>query len=154
MDNSQAISIAGGIVAIIISISTFLKNHYVSKAATEKEFSRAQLDAQRASELSKIFLEYERRFTKLEIQAELFYKVIEKDIGDMLHSPHRAALDRLIEKNNDPDQEFTREDAIEMVYLLDEIMEKEKLTQSEKFGITVHKASLISRYGLKEFVSI
>lgn len=154
MDNPQIMSVIGGIIAIIVSTATFLKGHYVSKATSEKDFNRAQIDAERARELSRIFLEYERRFTKLEMQAELFYKVIEKDIGSMLHSPHRAALDRLIEKNNNPYEEFSREDAIKMVNLLDELLEKEKLSQGERFGITVHKASLISRYGLKELLEV
>lgn len=153
MTTPEAVSIAGVVIATVISIAAFLKNHFVSKETAKKDFDRAQLDAQRASDLSKIFLEYEKRFTRLEMQSELFYKVIEKDIGDMLHSPHRAALDRLIEKNNDPNQEFTREDAIEMVIALDRVLEEEKnLSAGEKFGITVHKASLISRYELEELV--
>lgn len=134
MEFPQTFSVIGGIIAIVISLATYVKNQYVSKDASAKA------------------LEYEKRFTRLEMQSELFYKVIEKDIGGMLHSPHRAALDRFIEKNNDPDQELSREEAIEMVSLLDEMLEKEKLSSGERFGITVHKASLISRYGLKELV--
>jgi hypothetical protein len=134
MTTAEVVSIVGLVITLTISISTYLKSHFVSKEAAKKD------------------LEYERRFTKLETNADLFYKVIEKDIGNMLHSPHRAALDRLIEKNNDPDRELSREEAIEMVSLLDEMLATEKLSYGEKFGITVHKASLISRYGLKELV--
>lgn len=154
MGTPELLVTIGGVVSVVVSVSTFFRNHFTSKDTATKDFNRAQLDAQRASELSKIFLEYERRFTKLEVQAELFYKVIEKDIGDMLHSPHRPELDKLIEKNNDKEQELTRNEAIRFVQLLEEILDHEGPTTGERFGITALKASLISRFELWEMAPV
>lgn len=119
----EIIPLICGLAAVVVAISAHLKSYYVSKAS----------------------IEYERRFTKLETQAELFYKVIERDIGNMIHSPHREELDKLIEKNNDPKSQLTKAEAIRIIELLDEILELENPSNNERFGITVYKASIISR---------
>lgn len=153
MDSPVIAGLVFSAISVLVTVSTYIKNNSVSKQRYDADFKRAELDAQRARELSSIFLEYERRFTKLETQAELWHKAIERDIGKMIHSPHRPALDALIEKNDDPRCELTREEAKEMVCLLDYIMETEKLSAGEKFGMTCYKASLISRFRLEEFVA-
>lgn len=142
MDNTLTISLIFSAITLVIAILSFYKNNTVSKQWYEKD-----------KELSAVFLKYESRFTKLETQAELWHKAIERDIGNMIHSPHRSELDALIEKNNNPNSDLTREEAREMVLLLDKIMETEDISQGERFGITVLKSSLISRFRLEELVA-
>lgn len=95
---------------------------------------------------------FDKRLSLLEFKYDLFSKAIEKNIGETVHSPHREELDRLIEKNSDPDQELTREEAIRLVQLLDGTLHDPQIRPGEEVGIKLFKSSLISRFLLTELV--
>lgn len=80
----------------------------------------------------------------LKKQVALFWGIVEKEIGNMLHSPHRAELDRLIEKNVrgrlEP-QELER-----FADLLQEMAEDTEATHGEQAAAVLLKAAVLARH--------
>lgn len=80
----------------------------------------------------------------LKKQVSLFWSIVEREIGNMLHSPHRAELDRLIEKNVrgrlEP-QELER-----FAELLQEMAEDAEATHGEQAAAVLLKAAVLARH--------
>lgn len=119
MDKGTTIAIAG----IAIAALSFAFTHLKSKSVSVLESDVAVIKKQVA----------------------LFWAIVEKEIGNMLHSPHRAELDRLIEKNARREQLEDKE-LERMSELLQEIIEDEKASAGEKSGAIVYKAAVLARH--------
>lgn len=139
MDTPTIITLACGVGALFLSLNS---NFQTRRSAAER--------IKILEEYADYKLVNERRFTILETNWNLFTRVIEKDLGHMLHSPHRKDLDELIEKNER--NELTREDALRMAKILDETLHDQHLRPGEEVGIKLYKASIVSRFKLMELI--
>lgn len=88
-------------------------------------------------------LEAEHRVTKKQIS--LFWGIVEKEVGNMLHSPHREELDRLIEKNTAREELETKE-VKRFAELLQEIIDADETSPGERSGAIVYKAAVLARH--------
>lgn len=80
----------------------------------------------------------------LKKQVALFWHIVEKEIGNMLHSPHRAELDRLIEANQQ--RKLSAEEVKEFARLLSEMAEDKKATHGEQAAAVLLKAAVLARH--------
>lgn len=116
-------------MAVVIAAIVLITNFYQSKAGAA----------------------FDKRITVLETKWEIFSKMLQKDMGEILHSPHRAELDELIETNNR--RKLTREEALKLAKLLDETLHDKELRPGHEVGIKLFKASIVSEYELKELTT-
>lgn len=77
----------------------------------------------------------------LKKQVALFWTLVEKEIGNMLHSPHREELDALIEKN--AGGKLERKDIERMEQLLRELI---KDSPREETAALVYLAAVKARH--------
>lgn len=80
----------------------------------------------------------------LKKQMSLFWGIVEKEIGNMLHSPHRAELDRLIEKNQGGKLE--PQDVKRFADLLQELADDKDVTHGEQTAAVILKAAVLARH--------
>lgn len=140
MDTPTTITLGFGAIAVILSINSTFQTR---RSANDR--------IKILEEYEKYKRENERRFTILETNWVLFTRVIEKDLGSMLHSPHRKDLDELIEKNER--DELSREEALQFAKILDETLSDAQLRPGEEVGIKLYKASIVSRFRLWELIA-
>lgn len=153
MNASIYLPIIFGTITTIATIVAIGSSFQTRRSAIQRE-----IDIKRHSDEREAFLiadslykqANERRFSILETNWGLFTRVIEKDLGNMLHSPHRKELDELIEKNER--DELTRDEALEFAKILDETLHDTKLRPGEEVGIKLFKASIIARFRLMELL--
>lgn len=81
----------------------------------------------------------------LKKQMSLFWGIVEKEIGNMLHSPHREELDKLIEKNISR-EELTSVELERFSYLLQQLTEDKGTTNGEKAAAVLLRAALMARH--------
>lgn len=81
----------------------------------------------------------------LKKQMSLFWGIVEKEIGSMLHSPHRAELDRLIERNAKREKLNERE-LKRFAELLQELAEDQELSRGEQTAAVMLKAAILARH--------
>lgn len=81
----------------------------------------------------------------LKKQMSLFWGIVEKEIGSMLHSPHREELDKLIERIARGERLGTN-GLRRFTVLIDEILGDPDTTPGEHTGATLYKAAVLSRY--------
>lgn len=77
-------------------------------------------------------------------QISLFWGIVEKEIGNMLHSPHRAELDRLIEKN--VRGKLEPNELERFAELLQEMAEDTEATHGEQAAAVLLKAAVLARH--------
>ena len=87
-------------------------------------------------------LEAEQRVTKKQVQ--LFWNIVEKEIGNMLHSPHREELDRLIEANQQ--RKLSVKEVGEFARLLSEMAEDKEASHGEQAAAVLLKAAVLARH--------
>lgn len=80
----------------------------------------------------------------LKKQVALFWGIVEKEIGNMLHSPHRAELDRLIEKN--VRGRLQPKELERFAELLQEMAEDKEATHGEQAAAVLLKAAVLARH--------
>ena len=96
-------------------------------------------------ELQKAVAELEADSRVVKKQVALFWWVVEKGIGNMLHIPHRAELDRLIEKNARRERLEPKE-VKRFAELLQEIAEDEQVSHGEQTAAVILKAAVLARH--------
>lgn len=87
-------------------------------------------------------LDADHRVTKKQIS--LFWGIVEREISNMLHSPHRAELDRLIEKNMHDTLEPT--ELKRFTDLLQELAEDKGVSHGEQAAALLLKAVVVARH--------
>lgn len=89
-----------------------------------------------------------QRVTSLETKISLFWTVIEKNTSQLLHSPHRPALDELLDKNLRGER-LSTDEACRLAHLLQKLIDSNELSGDEKaianqlMAVTVGKYKLI-----------
>lgn len=89
-----------------------------------------------------------QRVTSLETKISLYWGAVEKQMSQMLHSPHRPNLDALLDKNLSGDR-LTRTEAIRLVELLQKLIETNALSVDEIAGAHMLIAVTIGKYQLE-----
>lgn len=96
----------------------------------------------------------------IETKVELFWGLIQKQVGGLIHSPHRELLDSYIERN-DAGEIFTSDEVREFSELLQELVENKTpdhaSTPGEQGLAAIYQAILLARYGaspLDEFSQV
>lgn len=118
MDTGTKISL----VAVSLAIVGFIATHFRTKSSA---------DLRTDVEL-------------LKKQVALFWGIVEKEIGNMLHSPHRAELDRLIEKN--VRGKLEPNELERFAELLQEMAEDTEATHGEQAAAVLLKAAVLARH--------
>lgn len=88
-----------------------------------------------------------RRVTVIETKLDLYWNSVERQMSQMLHSPHRPTLDVLLDKNV-RDERLTQDEAEHLVDLLQRLIESHELTGNEEAGARMLIAVTIGKYGL------
>lgn len=79
----------------------------------------------------------------LKKQMALFWGVVEKEIGNMLHSPHREELDKLIEKNNH--HMLSQDEIHRFAELLQQLKEDKTASNGERTAAIILRAALLAQ---------
>lgn len=88
-----------------------------------------------------------QRVTSLETKVSLFWALIEKNMSQLLHSPHRPKLDTLLDKNISGEG-LTKSEAIQLVSLLQKLIEGRELTPNESSWATLLMAATVAKHKL------
>lgn len=91
--------------------------------------------------------EIKDRLKELEIKISLYWGAIEKQTSDLLHSPHRPALDVLLDKNGSVG--LTQDEAVQLVDLLQKLIDSGELSENEIAGARMLIAVTIGKYKLE-----
>lgn len=89
-----------------------------------------------------------QRVTALETKIELFWGVVEKQMSNLLHSPHRPTLDKLLEKNQ-AGEKLTKDEAEQLADLLEKLINSEDLSKEESSWATMLLAITVAKYGIQ-----
>lgn len=84
------------------------------------------------------------RITTLETKISLYWNMIEGQTSKMLHSPHRPALDRLLDKNQRSG--LTQAEATQLVDLLQKLIDTEELNSDERTSALMLMAVTAAKY--------
>lgn len=84
------------------------------------------------------------RITTLETKISLYWNMIEDQTSKMLHSPHRPALDRLLEKTRK--EGLTQVEATQLVDLLQKLIDTEELSSDERTSALMLMAVTAAKY--------
>lgn len=84
----------------------------------------------------------------LKKQMGLFWGVVEKQMSQLLHSPHRPVLDRLLDKNN-AGEPLTDHEAQQLVSLLQKLIDSSELSPNEVSWATMLMAVTVAKYELE-----
>lgn len=89
-----------------------------------------------------------RRVTVIETKLDLYWNSVERQMSQMLHSPHRPRLDVLLDKNA-RDERLTDDEAMSLVDLLQKLIDSKELSGNEEAGARMLIAVTIGKYALK-----
>lgn len=89
-----------------------------------------------------------QRVTSLETKISLYWGAVEKQMSQMLHSPHRPGLDALLDKNLSGDR-LTHPEALRLVELLQKLIDTNALSADEVAGAHMLIAVTIGKYQLE-----
>lgn len=95
----------------------------------------------------KEFADTQRRLTVIETKLELYWGAVEKQMSQMLHSPHRPSLDVLLDKNA-REERLTHDEAVSLVELIQKLIDSKELTGNEESGARMLIAVTIGKYEL------
>lgn len=96
----------------------------------------------------KEFADMLRRITVIETKLDLYWNSVEKQMSQMLHSPHRPTLDVLLDKNA-RDERLSDEEACMLVDLLQKLIDSKELSGNEEAGARMLIAVTIGKYALE-----
>lgn len=117
------LAVIGGIVGLL----GYFKSHYASK-----EFTALKSDV-----------------SILQKQMDLFWGVVEKQMSQLLHSPHRPKLDQLLDKNTSGEG-LTDREANQLVGLLQKLIDSKELSTDEISWATMLMAVTVAKYRLEQ----
>lgn len=120
-----------GVAALIISL-------------TNARYSRRRDQDQEIEKLRAALANLDADHRVIQKQISLFWGIVEKEIGNMLHSPHRAELDRLIEKN--VRGRLDTKEVKRFAELLQEMAEDKEATHGEQAAAVLLKAAVLARH--------
>lgn len=89
------------------------------------------------------------RLVKLETKVDLYWGAVERQMSQMLHSPHRPRLDKLLDKNA-RNERLSDEEAEQLIDLLGKLIESKELSGNEEAGARMLIAVTIAKYELKD----
>lgn len=114
-----------GIVGLTLAVCSFLFSHFKSKTVAD--------------------LESDVRV--LQKQMTLFWAIAEKGLGAVLHSPHRAELDGLIEKI-DRREQLSQKELDRFDFLMNELIctKPSQMTPGEEAAMVLYHAAVMSRH--------
>lgn len=112
-------------LAIVIAAYSFVVTHFKTKGAAVLE--------------SDVNL--------LKKQMELFWSIVEKKMGNELHSPHTPDLDKLLDKTKHGER-LTQEEAVELCMLLQKLMDSDDLSTGEKSSAIMLMAVTMAKYSI------
>lgn len=136
MDKGVAIAL----VSLSLGLLGFLFTHFKSKTVSEIEKKLGQCEERIKSRALASDVEV------LKKQMDLFWTMAEKGLGTFLHSPHRAQLDRLIEKV-DGGGRLNPDELVEFDVLTAELIRDDpSLTADEKTALIIYRAAVVSRH--------
>lgn len=84
----------------------------------------------------------------LKKQMGLFWGVVEKQMSQLLHSPHRPVLDFLLDKNN-AGEPLSDQEARQLVNLLQKLIDSSELSPNEVSWATMLMAVTVAKYELE-----
>lgn len=90
-----------------------------------------------------------KRITVIETKLDLYWGAVEKQMSQMLHSPHRPTLDVLLDKNTRGDR-LTHDEAIALVELVQKLIDSKELTGNEEAGARMLISVTIGKYELSD----
>lgn len=90
-----------------------------------------------------------QRITSVETKVALFWGLIEKNMSQLLHSPHRPSLDTLLDKNISGEG-LTKQEAVQLVGLLQKLIDGRELTPNETSWATLLMAATVAKHKLTE----
>lgn len=123
---AQTVMLALAVIGGGIGILSYFKNRY-----TSIEFSTLKNDV-----------------SILQKQMELFWSVVEKQMSQLLHSPHRPRLDQLLDKNTSGIG-LTEQEADQLVRLLQKLIDGKELSTDEISWATMLMAVTVAKYRLE-----
>jgi len=89
-----------------------------------------------------------KRVTVIETKLDLYWNSVERQMSQMLHSPHRPTLDVLLDKNA-RDERLTDDEAMSLVDLLQKLIDSKELSGNEEAGARMLIAVTIGKYALQ-----
>lgn len=84
----------------------------------------------------------------LQKQVGLFWGVVEKQMSQLLHSPHRPRLDQLLDKNTSG-VGLTEHEAKQLINLLQKLIDSKELSSNEISWATMLMAVTVAKYRLE-----
>lgn len=97
------------------------------------------------------FADIVRRITVIETKLDLYWNSVEKQMSQILHSPHRPTLDVLLDKNA-RNERLTRDEAVLLVELAQKLIDSKELSGDEVTSARMLISVTIGKYELHEFV--
>lgn len=88
-----------------------------------------------------------KRVTVIETKLDLYWGAVEKQMSQMLHSPHRPTLDVLLDKNA-RDERLSHDEAVSLVELIQKLIDSKELSGNEEAGARMLIAVTIGKYEL------
>lgn len=136
MDTAQWVSIGIAVIGVLLTLRSVYQTKEQGQIRTDVELLKHQ-----TREQGQIRTDVEL----LKKQMSLFWGIVEKEIGNMLHSPHRAELDRLIEKNARRET-LAEPEVTRFAELLQEMAEDPQATHGEQAAAVILKAAVLARH--------
>lgn len=118
------VSLVLGIIAVAFTALNYLRKEYKSND----------------------FIELRDDVRELQVKIGLYWSMIEQNASKMLHSPHRPALDRLLDKNQRSG--LTQVEATQLVDLLQKLIDTEELNSDERTSALMLMAVTAAKYKL------
>lgn len=120
------------IIGCTVSYLSYRKKQYVPSEIVELKGELAQVQSDVAV---------------IQKQVGLFWSLLEKNMSQLLHSPHRPKLDRLLEKNISGEG-LSRQEAVQLVGLLQKLIDGGELARDEASWATLLMAVTVAKYKL------
>lgn len=121
------------LIGCTISVLSYRKKQFVPTEIVELKGDLGELQGQ---------------VSVLEKQMGLFWGVVEKQMSQLLHSPHRPRLDQLLDKNT-RGESLTDREADQLVNLLQKLIESKELSSEEVSWATLLMAVTVAKYRLE-----
>lgn len=121
------------LIGCALGVFGYLKKQYVPTEITELKNQIGEIKGE---------------VSVLQKQVGLFWGVVEKQMSQLLHSPHRPRLDRLLDKNTSGEG-LTEQEAEQLVALLQKLIDSKELSSDEISWATMLMAVTVAKYRLE-----
>lgn len=130
----QHISLAIALIGCVLGYFSYRKKQFVPTEIVElkEELGKVQGDIQ-----------------VLQKQVSLFWNLAERQMSQLLHSPHRPRLDKLLDKNL-RGEELTQKEAVQLVDLLQKLIDSKVLDGNEVSWAVWLMAVTVGKYNLPD----